>query len=179
MVNCRHLMQLAILLACSLMLLPVYADEGLSYHLSPVPPKQAKDFTLPDMDDNSHSLKDYQGKVLMINFWATWCPPCRQEMPSMEVLFQRFKNRGFVILAINQWETPDRVFVYTGEFSETLTFPILFDPKGEVSDKYKVKGLPTTVLLNKKGQVVYRAIGGRDFNHPEVDKIIRILLDEK
>ena len=161
------------------MLQSVCAEEGLSYHLSPLPPQHAKNFTLPDMDDRKHNLKDYQGRVVMINFWATWCPPCRQEMPSMEALYQRFKNKGFTILAINQWETPDQVFVYTGDFSEPPTFPILFDPKGEISNMFSVKGLPTTILVNKKGQVVYRAIGGRDFNHPEVDKILRALINEK
>jgi len=178
-VDYRYLVQLAFFIGCLLLFKSVQAEEGLSYHLSPVSPQQAKNFTLADMDNQKHSLKDYLGKVVMINFWATWCPPCRQEMPSMEALYQRFKTKGFTILAINQWETPDRVFVYTGEFSLPPTFPILFDQKGEIADMFTVKGLPTTILVNKKGQVVYRAIGGRDFNHPEVDRIILALINEK
>lgn len=155
-----------------------FAAEGLSYHLSPVPATQSVDFTLKDMDDNTHRLKDYHGKVVMINFWATWCPPCRKEMPSMEVLYQKFKDKGFTILAINQWEDIDRVFMFSADLDTPPTFPILFDQKGSVSEQFGVQGLPTTLVLNKKGQVVYRAVGGRDFNHPEVEKIIRSLLDK-
>ena len=170
--------RLAILITCLLLQLPAYAAEELGFHLNPVTPHPAKDFTLKDMDESSHSLSNYRGKVVMLNFWATWCPPCRQEMPSMQALYQRYEDQGFAVLAVNEWEDADRVFVYTGQLSENPTFPILFDHKGEVADQYEVKGLPTTVLLNKKGQVVYRAIGGRDFNHPEVDKVIRTLLGE-
>jgi len=159
--------------------LPSYGAEPLGFHLNPVPPQPAADFTLQDMDDQSHSLKNYRGKVVMLNFWATWCPPCRHEMPSMQALYQRYNNQGFTVLAINEWEDADRVFVYTGQLSTSPAFPILFDKVGKVADKFDVRGLPTTVLLNKKGQIVYRAIGGRDFNHPEVDKVIRSLLSEK
>lgn len=179
MTNHSHSIQLAILIACLLMLSSAHAAEPLGYHLNPVTPHKASGFTLQDMDDNSHSLKDYQGKVVMLNFWATWCPPCRHEMPSMEELYQRYKDRGFAVLAINEWEDADRVFEYTGQLSVSPTFPILFDGKGEVANKYVVKGLPTTVLINRKGQVVYRAVGGRDFNHPEVDNVIRALLSEE
>lgn len=175
----RHVIRLAIIGSFLLIPLQAHADEELSHHLSPVPPRQAADFTLQDMDDKTHSLKDYRGKVIMLNFWATWCPPCRKEMPSMESIYQKFKKQGFVILAINQWESPDIVFVYTGELSVTPTFPILFDRKGNISGMFGVKGLPTTVLLNRKGQVVFRAIGGRNFNHPDVYKVIRTLLSEK
>lgn len=139
----------------------------------------AADFSLTDIDERPHTLSGYRGKVVIVNFWATWCPPCRHEMPSMEEVYQRYEDQGFVVLAVNEWEDADRVFVYTGQLSIAPTFPILFDKLGEVADSYVVKGLPTTVLLNRKGQVVYRAIGGRDFNHPEVDKVIRNLLNEK
>jgi thiol-disulfide isomerase/thioredoxin len=175
----RYSIQLVFLIICLLLQLPAHAAEALGFHLNSVPPHQATDFTLQDMDENSHSLRDYRGKVVLLNFWATWCPPCRHEMPSMETLYRRYEDQGFAVLAINEWEDADRVFVYTGQLSVSPTFPILFDKKGEVADNYMVKGLPTTVLLNKKGQVVYRAIGGRDFNHPEVDKVIRSLLSEE
>lgn len=173
-----YTIQLFILVACLLVLQPVHAEEPLGHHLNPVSPHQAANFSLKDMDDNSYSLKNYKGKVVMVNFWATWCPPCRHEMPSMQSLYERYKNKGFAVLAINEWEDGDKVFVYTGQLSTAPTFPILFDTKGIVADKFSVKGLPTTVLINKKGEVVYRAIGGRDFNHPEVDKVIHTLLSE-
>ncbi len=140
---------------------------------TPVP---APDFTLRDMDGKSHSLSDYRGKVVMLNFWATWCPPCRHEMPSMESIFQEMGKQGFVVLAVNQFEDSDHVFAYMGQLSVFPTFPILFDHKGKVSQMYGIKGLPTTLLIDKQGRVIYRAVGGRDFNHPAVRKLIHELL---
>jgi len=139
-------------------------------------PVAAPDFTLEDMDGESYTLSDYRGKVVMVNFWATWCPPCRRELPSMEALYQAFRDESFTVLAINQWESPDHVFAYMGQLEVFPGFPILFDRDSAVSQTYEVKGLPTTVLIDKAGRVVYRAVGGRDFNHPEVRAIIRKLL---
>jgi thiol-disulfide isomerase/thioredoxin len=112
----------------------------------------------------------------MLNFWATWCPPCREEMPSLEAVYQDLKDKDFVVIAVNQWESPDHVFPYLGQLSVFPSFPILFDREGTVSKDYDVKGLPTTYLIDKDGKVVYRAIGGRNFNHAEVKKLIRKLL---
>ncbi len=140
---------------------------------TPVP---APDFTLKNMDDKPQSLSDYRGKVVMLNFWASWCPPCRHEMPSMESIFQDMGKQGFVVLAVNQFEDSDHVFAYMGQLSVFPTFPILFDHKGKVSQMYGVKGLPTTLLIDKQGRVVYRAVGGRDFDHPAVRKLVRELL---
>ena len=151
----------------------------LSHELNRVdPPKEAPDFQLQDMDGETHSLADYKGKVVILNFWATWCPPCRREIPSMEAIHQAFKDEAFAILAINEWETEDHVFAFTGQLSVDPTFPILFDRESEIAQEYGVKGLPTTVFLDKKGRIVYRAVGGRDFDHPEVKKIIQGLLRE-
>ena len=141
-------------------------------------PFDAPDFNLQDMDEDSYSLKDFHGKVLLINFWATWCPPCRREMPSMERLYQTMKDTDFIVIAINQFESPDHVFSYMGELGTDPSFPILFDLESKVSEAYKVAGIPTTYLVDKFGKVRYRAIGGREFDHPEVEKIIRALLTE-
>ena len=139
-------------------------------------PVIAPSFSLGDMEGESHALGDYRGKVILLNFWATWCPPCRHEMPAMERLYQRFRERGFVVLAINQWEDPDHVFAYTGALDVFPSFPILFDPKSSVSQEYGVKGLPTSFVIDRKGRLVYRAIGGREFDHPEIVQIIEGLL---
>lgn len=139
-------------------------------------PVKAPGFDLLDLDENSHSLQDYSGKVIMINFWATWCPPCRQEMPSLEAVYQDLKQDGFVVIAVNQWESVDLVFPYLGQLAVFPTFPILLDHAGKLSQAYDVKGLPTTFIVNRQGNIVYRAIGGRDFNHPQVKKLIRELL---
>ena len=169
------------------LLLGILLPAGLIHAQLPVPelnhqltklatPVAVPDFTLEDMDGESYTLSDYRGKVVMVNFWATWCPPCRRELPSMETLYQAFKDDSFTILAINQWESPDHVFAYMGQLEVFPSFPIIFDRDSAVSQTFGVKGLPTTVLIDKRGRVVYRAVGGRDFNHPEVRAIIRKLL---
>ena len=151
----------------------------LGYKMNPVsPPLQAPDFTLPDIDGESHSLSDFRGKVVMLNFWATWCPPCRREMPSMQRLYDKLRERGLVVVAVNQFEDPDLVFEFTGRLSLEPEFPILFDRESRISEQYKVKGLPTTYLLDKQGRIRYRAIGGREFDHPEVEALIQGLLDQ-
>lgn len=173
---------LVFLLGCLLQASPALAQmtlPELSHELNRVePPKKAPDFGLDDMDGERHSLADYKGKVVILNFWATWCPPCRREIPSMEAIHNAFRDEDFAILAINEWETEDHVFAFTGQLAVDPTFPILFDKESEVAQDYGVKGLPTTVFLDKKGRIVYRAVGGRDFDHPEVKKIIRGLLQD-
>jgi len=139
---------------------------------NPVP---APDFILKDMDGEQHSLKQYRGKVVVINFWATWCPPCIREMPSLQKLYETFKSKSLVVLAINQWEDEDRVFEFMGRLNPAPTFPVLFDSESKLSDLYKVQGLPSTYIINKQGKIVYRAKGGRDFDHPEIMGKIRAL----
>jgi len=141
-------------------------------------PIPAPDFTLEDIDAKKFSLKDYRGKVVLLNFWATWCPPCRREMPSLERLNQKFKGKKFVVLALNQMEGSDQVFTYTAELEVAPTFTILFDKDSNVARAYSVQGLPTTYLIDKKGNIRFRAIGGREFDHPEVEKQIMQLMQE-
>ena len=138
----------------------------------------APDFVLGDMDEEKVSLKELRGKVVLINFWATWCPPCRREMPSMERLYQKINGDNFTVLAVNQMEAEDLVFAFTGQLEVDLTFTILFDKDSSVSQAFNVKGLPTSYLIDKKGNIRYRAIGGREFDHPEVEKLITNLIQE-
>ncbi len=139
---------------------------------------QAPDFTLEDMDGKKFSLKQYRGKVVLLNFWATWCPPCRREMPSMQRVYEHFKGRNFVVLALNQEEDVDQVFAYEGGLDVSPTFPVLFDKVSKVSHAYGVHGIPTTYLIDKKGYIRFRAIGGREYDHPEVEKMIQKLMQE-
>ena len=140
------------------------------------PAKSASDFTLPDLDGKPVKLSDYRGKVVLVNFWATWCPPCRREMPSMERLSQRLKGQPFVILAVNQQEEADQVFAFTGQLEPAPTFPILFDRNSTVSHAWNVLGLPASFIVDKQGRVAYWAMGGREFDHPEIEQTIRALL---
>ena len=138
-------------------------------------PQSAPDFSLPDMDGKVHTLKQYQGKVVLVNFWATWCPPCIREMPSLEQLHQKLKGKPFVMLAINQWEDEEKVFEFMGQLKTIPTFSILFDADSKISAAYGVKGLPSSFIIDKQGRIMYRATGGRDFNHPEIERTIRSL----
>lgn len=151
----------------------------LGYQLTALPtPVAAPDFTLPDMDEKTHTFSDFRGKVVVLNFWATWCPPCRREMPSMQRLYQKFNGDDFTVIAINQTEDTDHVFAYLGQLEVDPTFTILFDHESLVAQAFDVKGLPTTYLIDKQGRIRYRAIGGREFDHPEVEKQIQELINE-
>jgi len=135
------------------------------------------DFTLADVEGRPRSIAEWDGKLVFLNFWATWCPPCRREMPALEALYQKLRDQQFVVLAVNQWEDADHVFAYTGELNVFPTFPILFDPESTVSAEFGVKGLPTSFLVDQQGRVRYRALGGRAFDHPEIEHTIRMLLN--
>jgi thiol-disulfide isomerase/thioredoxin len=171
-------------MALTLVCAGVAAQPGatdLTVTLTPVEaPFQAPDFKLRDMDGNDRSLGEFRGKVVLLNLWATWCPPCRKEMPSMERLYQKLKGEGapFEVLAVNQWESPDHVFSYLGQLEVLPSFPILFDSESRVADALGVKGLPTSFLLGKDGRVVYRAVGGRELDHPSIEQVVRALLAE-
>lgn len=155
------------------------AMPKLSTTLTAVPPVAAPDFTLYDMDETAHTLSALRGNVVLVNFWATWCPPCRKEMPSLEFLYQQYQDRGLKVLAVNQWEEPDHVFSYMGELDVYPTFPIVFDRKSQISERFGVRGLPTSFIIDRQGRIIYRAIGGREFNHPDVVKLIEALLKQE
>lgn len=138
----------------------------------------AGNFELEDMDEEKVKLSDYRGKVVLLNFWATWCPPCIREMPSMERLHQQVDAENFKVIAVNQMEDVDQVFAFTGQLEIDPTFAILFDSTSEVSRDYAVRGLPTTYLIDKEGNIRYRAVGGREFDHAEVIKTIKQLISE-
>ena len=152
-------------------------EPPLTHVLAPIDPrKPAPDFSLPDMDGKLHKLSDYRGKVVLLNFWASWCPPCRREMPSMEKLFLSLKGKPFQVLACDQQEDSDTVFSFTGQLDPEPTFPLLLDSKSAVSEAFGVPGLPTTFLIDKTGRIAYRAVGGRDFGHPAIRALIEGLI---
>jgi len=173
---------LTILLFC-LQISSVHAEERqqpkLGYVMTELPErKTAPDFTLVDLDGKKIGLKKYSGKVIMINFWATWCPPCRREMPSMERVTQLFKGKDFGVISVNQMEDVEQVFTFVAALDTYPSYPILLDKDSTVSRAFDVLGLPTTYIIDKKGKIRYRAIGGREFDHPDVEKLIQALLKE-
>lgn len=138
------------------------------------PPIEAPEFATERLDGERVSLQDFRGKVVFLNFWASWCTPCREEMPAMEELYQAFKDKGFVIVAVNVKESQKKAKTFVKELK--VTYPILLDPKGDVSVLYGAWALPLTYLIDRKGIVVGRAFGPREWAGPEAKKLIAQLL---
>ena len=136
-------------------------------------PQMAPDFTLQDMDGATHKLSDYRGKPVIVNFWATWCPPCREEMPSMERAWNKIKDQGIAMLAVNVGEEEDTIFTFTGDFPASFT--ILLDTSGKITEQWPIRGLPTTYVVSPEGKLVYRAIGGREWDDEQLLDQIRQL----
>jgi peroxiredoxin len=135
----------------------------------------AEEFKLIDLEGKWLSLSDYKGKVVLLNFWATWCGPCRVEMPSMDVVYQDLKEQGFEILAISsdpQGSIVTRPFVE----AKALTFPVLHDSDYRVSGTYGIRTLPMSYLIDRKGTLRHRVFGARDWNSPEARELIHELL---
>lgn len=134
---------------------------------------------LPEEETKAvHRLSDLRGKVVLVNFWATWCPPCRKELPSMERLWQLLKGEGFVVLGVNVDESSDEIFAFTATMERPPTFPLLLDEGARVVQSWPVKGLPTTFVVDKRGRIAYGAVGGREFDSPAIVDQIRALLRE-
>ena len=127
---------------------------------------------LADDDGKLVDLARQRGKVVLVNFWATWCPPCRKEFPSLVRVRKRFARDEFEVLAVNVGEEPDAVFSFAG----AAGFPILFDRDAKAMAAWSVRGLPATFLVDRRGQLAYRATGGREFDDPEIVALIRQLL---
>jgi peroxiredoxin len=133
----------------------------------------APEFTLPDIDGRMHRLSDYRSKVVVVNFWATWCPPCREEMPAMQRAWKQVQNDDIVFLGINVGETEDEIFAFTGDYP--VDFPLLMDRDSAAIQNWPIRGLPTTYVVDGEGNLAYRAIGGRAWDRPEVLDQIRAL----
>ena len=135
----------------------------------------APDFRLPTPEGKAVALTELRGQVVFLNFWATWCPPCRVEMPSMERLYKEFKDQGLTILAIDMGESAKQVARFMRDFQ--LSFPALLDTDGNVSARYRVQGLPTTFLIDRGGRIAGAALGPRDWSSQEGKALIRSLLE--
>jgi peroxiredoxin len=122
------------------------------------------------------SLAGLRGRVILVNFWATWCPPCREEMPMFEQLHREYAARGLTLLGVNAREGTSAVRAYAKEMG--LTFPLVLDPKGKVNALYGVIGLPTTFLIGRDGQAVALAIGPREWSGAQARAILEALLAE-
>lgn len=131
-------------------------------------------FILQDLSGKVVRLQDFRGKVVLLNVWATWCPPCVEEMPTLELLWQRLSHRDFVLLAVSQDEATKKVKPWIEQ--RKFTFPVLLDPRGMVANGYGVSGFPETFVVDRQGRIVHHHVGFRDWAEPEIVEAIEALL---
>jgi cytochrome c biogenesis protein CcmG/thiol:disulfide interchange protein DsbE len=138
---------------------------------------EVPDFTFRNIDGKEVSLSGQRGKVVLVNVWATWCPPCRQEMPSMQRLYEKFKDQNFEILAVSiDSEGGETVAPFMRKMN--LTFPALLDREETIRPLYGITGVPESFVIDKKGILVKKIIGPIDWATPEVFLFFRDLIEE-
>jgi peroxiredoxin len=135
--------------------------------------KQAEDFTLAMADGRPFRLSEHRGKTVIVNFWATWCPPCREEMPALERLYRQHKDRGLVLVAVSIDADPKLVPPYVKE--SKLTFPVALDPKAEVANKYGVRALPSSFVVDRQGTMAALALGPRVWDNDASHSLVEAL----
>lgn len=152
-------------------------EEQLVYEDEPVTEESilAPGFTLPGLDDDPVSLDDYRGKVVLLNIWATWCPPCVAEAPSLEKLNNKFKDDNFKMLAVSVDEEGKSVITpFMKKYK--LNFPVLVDPEGSIMGLYGATGVPESIIIRKDGTIDDKVIGAIDWFSPEVVEYIDNLI---
>ncbi len=132
------------------------------------------DFNLETPAGSTVKLSSYAGKVVLLNFWATWCPPCRNEIPSIEALYAKFKDKGFVVLGVDLQEDPAAVSDFVKRYG--ITYPVVLDQTGQVGSEYGARGIPLSFLIDRKGRITSGAIGGREWSGPATEALIEALL---
>ena len=171
------------ILLLALSLVTLFPGAGLAGGTKPGTPAasgieigdQAPDFTLEDVNGQRHSLSELRGKVVLVNFWATWCPPCRAEMPSMEKLNAMLDGEEFVLLAVNAEEDArDRVREFLQE--NPHSFPVLLDDQGEVVAKYGVFRFPETFIIRRDGVIAEHVVGAIDWTDPKIVNLLQFLI---
>ena len=138
---------------------------------------EGTEFTLPSLSGKQIKLTDFRGNVVLMNFFATWCPPCREEMPTIEAVFEAYQHRNFVVLGIAgdvEGEEIVEPFVKTHK----LTFPVALDSASRVSQQYFVRSIPTIYLFDRHGRVAAKIMGGGDWNSEQAKAVIEELLNE-
>jgi peroxiredoxin len=148
-----------------------FAEAGITVPRDKVDPI---DFTLPLLNGTRQKLSDLKGKVVFLNFWATWCPPCRQEMPSMETLYQRFKGQGLEVLAVDCQEEAGDVSAFMRR--NKLSFPAALDESGGVSGSYGIEAIPTTYVIGRDGKILLKVVGSLNWNHQKIIAAFETLL---
>jgi peroxiredoxin len=146
-----------IVLLVALVGLPAFDGWSMGSRV-PTVGTQAEDFSLIDLEGKSQSLSQYRGKIVLVNFWATWCKPCTTEMPAMQTSFDKLRDKGFVVLAINELEDDAKVREHIKQYGHT--FPVLMDRDNKVANQFGVFGLPVSVFIDQEGRVQEYIKGG-------------------
>ena len=155
----------------------ITAATGLPRPWTPWPGGPTPALGLKDLNGADHALEAYRGKVVILNFWATWCEPCREEMPSLNRLRKSLEGQPVAMLAVNVAEGEARINEFTGRIP--VDFPVLLDRDSQAAKAWKVRVLPTTVIIGTDGRVRYTYVGGRDWNDESVRATIGSLVKER
>jgi peroxiredoxin len=153
---CRN--ALVVLMAISLVTVTAVGFTWAMGSRVPAVGTTAEDFRLVDLEGKSQSLSQYRGKVVLVNFWASWCKPCTTEMPAMQTTYDKLRDKGFVVLAINELEDEAKVREHIKQYNHT--FPVLMDRDNKVANQFGVFGLPVSVFIDEKGVVQEYIKGG-------------------
>lgn len=137
--------------------------------------QQARDFETPTSDQGSVKLSDFRGKVVFLNFWATWCPPCKEEMPAMERLYRKYRAKGLVVLAVSM-DSEGASVVVPFVKQHGLTFPVGLDRKGTVAGLYGVRAVPSTMIIDRQGNLALIALGPREWDGKPAQSLFESML---
>jgi peroxiredoxin len=154
---------------------PAFDGWGMGSRV-PAVGMQVEDFRLTDLDGNQQSLSQYRGKIVLLNFWATWCKPCTTEMPAMQASYDKLRDKGFVVLAVNELEDDAKVREHIAQYGHT--FPVLMDRDNKVANQFGVFGLPVSVFIDQQGRVQEYIKGGLLTEEKIYDVVARIQKQE-
>lgn len=175
-INLRYIVYLLILaLGAAWILISADRSGAATQGLAPAPQQgfPAPDFELKTFEGETVKLSDLRGQAVLVNLWATWCPPCRAEMPAIEKVYNEYKDQGFVVLAVNMTyqDTFSNIAPFLDEYG--LTFPVLLDQSGVVGSAYQLRSLPSSYFIDREGIIREVVIGG-----PMAEALLRTRVEE-
>jgi peroxiredoxin len=159
---------MGLVLLAALTALPAFDSWSMGSRV-PTVGMQVEDFRLTDLEGKQQSLSQYRGKIVLLNFWATWCKPCTTEMPAMQTAYDKLRDKGFVVLAVNELEDDARVREHIKQYGHT--FPVLMDRDNKVANQFGVFGLPVSVFVDQEGRVQEYLKGGL-LTEQKIDEIV-------
>lgn len=141
-------------------------------------PTAAQPLVLKNLDGDQYDLSQSHGRVVLVNFWAVWCTPCRAEMPSMQQLNQQFDDQDFEIVAVDMGSSRKHIDAFLEEMTPSLEFEIVLDETGEAASTWGVRGIPVSYIIDRQGKLVYKATGERDWTSPEIQSTLQSLINQ-